>query len=93
MVFEIESFEREKITVLPNFLETTGRNVATEGDIAKTASSRPSHCIFCVVSQSSLLVNQYPQLYFWLQKSSITSTVTAEFKVQSEQHMRIYTFN
>ena len=37
-----------KLTVLPNFLETTRRklNVATEGDIAKTASSRPSHGIF-----------------------------------------------
>ena len=46
MVLEIESFEWEKLTVLPNFLETTGRNVETEGDIAKTASSRPSHGIF-----------------------------------------------
>ena len=48
MVLEIEGFEREKFTALPNFLETTGRNVATKGDIAKTASSRPSHGIFMV---------------------------------------------
>ena len=33
----------EKFTVLPNFM---GHNVATEGDIAKTASSRPLHVIF-----------------------------------------------
>ena len=35
-----------KFTGLPNFLETTGRNVATEGDFAKTASNHPSHVIF-----------------------------------------------
>ena len=45
MVFEIESFELEKLSVLPNFLETMGRNIVTEDDIAKTASSRPSHGI------------------------------------------------
>ena len=44
--------------------------------------------VFCVVSPSSLVVNRSPRLYFWLQKSSITctvitSTVMAEFKVQS----------
>ena len=43
--------------------------------------------VFCVVSPSLLVVNRSPRLYFWLQKSSITcavtSTVTAEFKVQS----------
>ena len=40
--------------------------------------------VFCVVSPSLLVVNQSPQLYFWLQKSSVSNTVTAEFKVQSE---------
>ena len=33
--------------------------------------------LFCVVSQFSLVVNQSPRLYFWLQKNG-------EFKVQSE---------
>ena len=45
-----------------------------------------------LVSPSLLVVNQSPRLYFWLQKSSTTrlSTISAEFKVQSEQHMCIY---
>ena len=84
MVLEIESFELEKLTVLPNFLETMGRNVAMEGDIAKTALKSPFAQYFCVISLSSLLVNQSPRLYFWLQKCSITSTITTEFKVQRE---------
>ena len=34
-----------KLAVLPNFLEIMGHNIAMEGDMAKTASSRPSHGI------------------------------------------------
>ena len=83
MVLKIEW---EKITVLLNFLETTGRNVAMECDIAKLLRVA-LRTVFCVVSPSSLVVNRSPRLYFWLQKSSITcavtSTVKAKFKVQS----------
>ena len=38
------------------------------GNIAKTASSRPSHGIFCVVSLSSLVVNQSSRLCFLVTK-------------------------
>ena len=61
MVLEIEC---KKLAVLPNFLEAMGHNIATEGDIANTAWS----LYFCIVSPSSLVLNQSPRLYFWLQK-------------------------
>ena len=57
------------------------KNVATKGNIAKTALSRLSHSFLCsfgvLASCESVSMTS-----FWLQKSSITSTVSAEFKVQ-----------
>ena len=58
----------------------TERNVATEGDIAKIASSRPSHGIL----RSFTVFTSCKSVSTTCYKSSITSTVTAEFKVQSE---------
>ena len=37
-----------------------------------------------LTSCKSLVVNHSPRLNFWLQKSSVTYTVTAKFKVQSD---------
>ena len=57
------------------------KNVATKGNIAKTALSRLSHSFLCsfgvLASCESVSMTS-----FWLQKSSITSSVSAEFKVQ-----------
>ena len=73
-------FWMRKFTGLLNFLETTEHNVATEGDFAKTASSRTLFLRSSTVFASCKSVSM---TYFCLQKCLTTCTVTAEFKVQS----------